>query len=63
MWRRAVCYKLVNFSEECTTSIFRVEEWTKQEAGCKVSLSDACLAYSSTLKTEAVRFPEMFENF
>jgi hypothetical protein len=40
MPRCTVWYKFINFSEEFTAFIFRVEEQTKLEASCKESLLD-----------------------
>jgi hypothetical protein len=50
MWVHAVWYKFMDFSEDVTTFIFRVENYVKK-------------SNSILLKTEAVLFSESFINF
>jgi hypothetical protein len=70
MWRRVVWYKFTEVREERNASVFWVEElsrasarnakWDKQR---KRKYSADCLAYSSTLKMEALSSFEMSVNF
>jgi hypothetical protein len=50
MQSRLVRYNLASVSEENTASIFRVEESSHQEAGCKLTPASCWLPYSSTVK-------------
>jgi hypothetical protein len=73
-WDMTPCSPLiVSVSEEYIASIFRVKEYTKQEASLKAGGMQSCLphalthvscsAYSLTLKIEALWSSEMLADF
>jgi hypothetical protein len=62
MFLCVVCYRLTGFLEVGVASIFRVEKYSSKATNKKQAELEylaACLAYSSTLKMEAVHFSEM----
>jgi hypothetical protein len=63
---RVACWKSTEVSEEHVTSIFRIEEYAKEENNMKQAASStlvSCLAYSSSLKMEVTCSSEMSVDF
>jgi hypothetical protein len=67
MWRRVVCMKFTDLSEERTAFIFKFDESINKATSSAESFSCfllvACLAYSSILRMEAVHSFETSVNF